>query len=142
MNFLKTINIGNMAKKAIGSILSSSSASYLNYKIGEYGLDGITVADVDVDRGRVVLDMDGETRKVVFLIDELLYSSHEIGIKIHSIRISITMDETNLHKVWLESIINRALEEYIENNDGLWINSHTKKILAVLDYSSYATNAE
>ena len=128
-----------MAQKAVEGVFGSGIAAVINFKLGENDIKGITVLDVDLGKGVVLLDLEGETRNVEVLIDEILYEEHEMGIRISSLVVSVKMEQTALHKTWVESIINKGVAEYIVNNDGLWVNHHTKKMLAVFASASYAT---
>ena len=141
MNFFKTLNIGSMAKNITESILSSGATAALNYKIGEHGIDGVTAVSMDISNGMVTFDLEGENRNTEVVFNDLVYVEHEMGIRIIAMNIHIRSEHTGVRKVWLESIVNKAIETHIENNDGMWINHHTKKILTLLKSTSYATMA-
>ncbi len=138
MNFLKMASVGNIAKVALQGVFSTSAATYLNYKIGENGIDGVTVVRVDLTAGVIVLRLEGETRNIEIHINEIVYSRHESGLRIMDLIVSVKTEGIGTHKVWLESLFNGGVSEYIHSNDGLWIKHHTKKILAYFSAASYA----
>ena len=142
MTFMNIFKTGSVAKKAMEWTFGVGASTTMNYKLGEAGIEGIAVSAIDIASGLVVLSLEGETRQINVLIDELVYKDIEFALCITSLKLSIMNDGTGVHKVWLESLVNIAITQYIKDNSGLWINNHVKKIRTALSTARYSIKIE